>query len=338
MAMKVKGENIKHYNSIQILRVLACLGVFTTHLGQFIDFKGSIRVITDFGAKGVMLFFIISGFLAMSTDIESGRRGSIRYYLKRAIRILPVYYLVILYYYMKYHITGKELGIDGYGIGWFRYFALANCWAPKANSGIWDNLGATWSVFAFVLFYVLMPVFKKLVRSFRAALIPEVMLLVISQVWLIFEFNFFTAVTCLPYFGLGIAAYYAIEEKRETLLSILVCGMAIIDILQGGNEAFIYSLLFTVILLNSLVLERSVRVSKISAIDWLDEHSYAIYLIHPIFLEIAGDFQGQLGLSINISAMFVLVSTVAVAYIVHRYFEKPLQKVMRRGILTKNLR
>lgn len=332
MTMKVSGENIKYYKSIQIFRILACLGVLATHIGQFADFKGSVRVITDFGSKGVMLFFIISGFLAMNTDIESGIKGSIKYYLKRAIRILPVYYLVILYYYMKYHINGGELGIDKYGIGWFRYFVLANCWAPKANSGIWDNLGATWSVFAFVLFYILMPAFKKLVKSFRAAFILEVLFLVISRFWLIFQFTFFTTVTWLPYFGLGIVAYYAIREKKEALLSVLLCGMAIIDILQGGNEAFIYSLLFTIILVNGLILERFVNVPKSSLIGWLDKHSYVIYLIHPIFLEIAGELREQLRLSASLSVMFVIAGTAVGASLVHRYFEKPLQKVVGRSL------
>ena len=49
---------------IQVLRVLAALGVFAVHFGQRMELSGILRNITDFGRYGVHLFFIISGYLS----------------------------------------------------------------------------------------------------------------------------------------------------------------------------------------------------------------------------------------------------------------------------------
>lgn len=57
-------QTINKNKGIQVLRVLACVGVFAVHFGQRMQLDGIVRNITDFGSQGVRLFFIISGYLA----------------------------------------------------------------------------------------------------------------------------------------------------------------------------------------------------------------------------------------------------------------------------------
>ena len=57
---------------LQILRVLACVGVFLCHLGSQMEVDGTIEKFMDFGARGVYLFFILSGFFGFqSRELES---------------------------------------------------------------------------------------------------------------------------------------------------------------------------------------------------------------------------------------------------------------------------
>jgi peptidoglycan/LPS O-acetylase OafA/YrhL len=81
------------------LRAIAFLLVFLSH-------KIGTREADNFGAVGVVLFFVLSGFLItrilanMRSDIESGQstptESLTRFYIRRGARIFPAYYLLLL--------------------------------------------------------------------------------------------------------------------------------------------------------------------------------------------------------------------------------------------------
>ncbi|GCE19308.1 hypothetical protein KDK_31080 [Dictyobacter kobayashii] len=104
----------KHKNSIPVLdgvRGIACLSIITFHMNLIARFNGIWTPALDgpgafasaaslFGEAGVILFFVLSGFLlflpycrAMLTDTPwpSVRR----FYLRRAFRIFPGYYVAL---------------------------------------------------------------------------------------------------------------------------------------------------------------------------------------------------------------------------------------------------
>ena len=115
--------------SIQLLRVCACILVFVVHFGQRVGLSGTLRLFTDFGRFGVQLFFLISGFLAAKAICDNPEIDVKKYYLKRAIAILPLYYLVIFYYFITENILNHFVSVippDDLGLGWFRYLFLLN--------------------------------------------------------------------------------------------------------------------------------------------------------------------------------------------------------------------
>ena len=79
---------------LQILRVLACAGVFLCHLGAQMEVDGTLEKFMDFGAMGVYLFFILSGYFGFhSKELENENKvkGCLKYWTKRAFKILPLY-------------------------------------------------------------------------------------------------------------------------------------------------------------------------------------------------------------------------------------------------------
>ncbi len=89
------------------LRALAILLVIWCHLSTFGFFYGldmgpaSIRYLADFGFAGVLLFFVLSGFLLFlpyARALLDGRSwpSARKFYLRRALRILPLYYLAFV--------------------------------------------------------------------------------------------------------------------------------------------------------------------------------------------------------------------------------------------------
>lgn len=87
------------YEHIQLLRALACIGVFITHLAPRLGATGKAAWLANQGAAGVYLFFVLSGYLACCDRKlpTAGKKELLTYYKKRLVRILPLYYGVILY-------------------------------------------------------------------------------------------------------------------------------------------------------------------------------------------------------------------------------------------------
>src|SRR5260370_42605751 len=85
------------WRALAIVLVLLAHSSATTNPLQFPDF---MRAITTQGGLGVRIFFVISGFLiTLLLLMEHRQYGFIslrNFYVRRAIRILPVYYLFLL--------------------------------------------------------------------------------------------------------------------------------------------------------------------------------------------------------------------------------------------------
>ena len=85
---------MKRKDNIMVWRVFSFLCIFIIHLAHSLNAQGKIRVITDFGYTAVYFFIAISGYLAFA-GYKDGTRA-VDYWKRRAIRILPLYYSVIL--------------------------------------------------------------------------------------------------------------------------------------------------------------------------------------------------------------------------------------------------
>lgn len=77
---------------LDYLRIFAIFAVVWVHLSIYVDIPFAIRSYFTWGACGVQIFFVLSGYLAIKT--YSGNVAS--YYKKRALRIIPSYYIGII--------------------------------------------------------------------------------------------------------------------------------------------------------------------------------------------------------------------------------------------------
>jgi peptidoglycan/LPS O-acetylase OafA/YrhL len=77
--------------SIQILRAVAAVLVVIYHVTEKAKTQNIGNFFFDIGAAGVDLFFIISGFIMMM--VSTREKSTISFINKRAMRILPLYYI-----------------------------------------------------------------------------------------------------------------------------------------------------------------------------------------------------------------------------------------------------
>lgn len=172
------------YEHIQLLRALACIGVFITHLAPRLGATGKAAWLANQGAAGVYLFFVLSGYLACCDRKlpTAGKKELLTYYKKRLVRILPLYYGVILYNILLHGLILKDIPADPQGLYWLRYFFLTNSVIPAPND-FWGNLSATWTISLFMAFYLLVPVFVRLIRGCTSAFFCYVLALILRYLW-----------------------------------------------------------------------------------------------------------------------------------------------------------
>lgn len=99
---------------IDLLRFLGALSVVALHLGSAAWFKGAgltrFHVLVS-GGTGVTLFYVISGFLITSLIADevraTGRFAVGRFFIKRALRIFPLYYCALGCYLLA-HLLGVQ--------------------------------------------------------------------------------------------------------------------------------------------------------------------------------------------------------------------------------------
>lgn len=97
-------QDVKYFKNLDTLRALAAIIVVIGHV-EFFKKNNSIPnlIESDFiifpnGHLAVVLFFVLSGFLItylLTIEKESGSISFKKFYMRRILRIWPLYYLII---------------------------------------------------------------------------------------------------------------------------------------------------------------------------------------------------------------------------------------------------
>ncbi len=327
---------------IQILRIASCFGVFFCHFGQRLHFASISTDLFNFsqlGRFGVELFFVISGYLACFS--LSDGRSAFQFYKKRAIKILPLYYFCILYYFVTETFIFRSIPEDAFRLKWLRYIFCLNGIVPSEGY-FWGNIGITWTIPVFLLFYLFAPLLLKIAKTTRSSAV----ILVISVVLSVFIQKkcggWFSAFTYIPCFLMGVVVYRAKKENHRfvTLLGFQMFVLAakfcewnryISKALQL-SELFIISSLFAAIVFVTHEVEiKNEKISKV--LEYLDEYSYTLYLVHGITFcgiidKIDGSGFGNPIVDAIIRLTIAVVGTGVLTVLIHRFIEKPVQKIL----------
>ncbi|GAB7535604.1 acyltransferase family protein [Burkholderia sp. 22PA0099] len=159
-------RNLKTVRGLDGLRAVAVILVFLSH-------KAHVEAI-DVGQLGVWLFFLISGYLIIGElhrarlAVEHGtstRRYALSLFLaKRALRIYPVYYLLLAALAIA-HATVYQRGVD-LGLAWHAVF-LSNFWIGVVKQGWPGSTSHFWSLAVEQQFYLAAPVVLLTTRASR---------------------------------------------------------------------------------------------------------------------------------------------------------------------------
>jgi len=151
-----------HLVPLDGLRGLAILLVLLLHFTTDMEIAGgtlaaAVRSVFQIGWVGVDLFFVLSGFLI--TGILADNRGSDRYfsafYARRALRILPVYFLAVV---AAFHLLPRVFeGFDTGGVRTEAAFWLFLTNFVQLPDQLARTVGHFWSLAIEEQFYLMWP-------------------------------------------------------------------------------------------------------------------------------------------------------------------------------------
>jgi len=92
------SERLSYKSQLDTLRLIAVMLVFHFHAGVFLEHNGNHF---PYGALGVQIFFVLSGFL-ITRILEANQTGALlsdlkTFYVRRCLRIFPAYYALIFF-------------------------------------------------------------------------------------------------------------------------------------------------------------------------------------------------------------------------------------------------
>lgn len=162
------------------LRGLAILMVLATHTAQFVSYGrrfsfSSVDILLASGARGVQLFFMVSAFTLFSSSyrrFKSDRFPKTYFYIRRAFRILPFWWVVIAAISIA---RRNPFGTVAPSL--FFYFGFIRFDAS------YDINPQGWSLFDEECFYLLLPLIFSQISSLRRALQFCVICVIIHALW-----------------------------------------------------------------------------------------------------------------------------------------------------------
>lgn len=327
---------------LDALRGWAVLGVIFVHASAPFanQLPGPINNIAISGARGVQLFFIVSAFsifysLQKSKNSYSDFKWQ-GFFIRRFFRIAPMFYLAILIYGSG---IAERIGF----LADAQNFSLSNYLTHISFAhGLWPNhinslVPGGWSVGVEVLFYALVPLIYRFVKSTHAAIwfliitssFAAVVQLVDNplpalftpQAWANFIFLFLP--TQIPVFALGILLFYIFEQNKGTdgdlhtteyAMPALTAGIviAIWMTLSKYSNSILFSIPLALIMYGIMLRPLRFFVNKY----WgaLGKVSFSVYLLHFLCIPVVG--KGLIGLfgpaSTGLEATILYLLTVLI--------------------------
>jgi len=345
------------------LRAIAALLILIGHTTSFIKMDGRNLSELIIGFDGVTLFFVISGFLITylllkekhkTNDVHIGK-----FYLRRILRIWPIYYLFLLIGLIISLIDTTYTGSFADKSIFFYLFFAANI--PFIFQQAIPLIAHYWSIGVEEQFYLLWPWFVKLNRN---KLIVKILIFVVaffilkSSLWYICGHDYwlydFMSVTRFHCMLLGAAGALMFYQKKQwfirfcsdkwiqglSWISGILIGTGLLK-LPAPLTSEITAVISLIIIIGQVQTDYKVWINlEKEWFDFLGKISYGIYLIHPFVILLFVYLYSNLNLSDEILTALlyvsVLITTIVVSYISYQYYEKPFLKLKKSFTVIKS--
>jgi len=304
-----------HIPALDGVRGIAILTVLLSHFFQREYFQTErIFYIVQNGWMGVDLFFVLSGFLITGILLDSRDRPGYfsGFYRRRALRIFPLYYFVVLVTWLTVvFIEQAPQRLQGYDSFLWYFTFTPNIAMGLKNNWLWHsevfNLNHLWSLAIEEQFYLFWPLLLRFMSLRSLALLCLILLGMGTGLRHMTDFvtgtEFSVAAYTLPFCrmdGLAAGSFVAVALRlgwfqaipfRFWIARIVFCwsGWEILQIFLHGTEHRLYTLspiLFSALLLLALnphARSATRRICETPFLRHIGKYSYGLYVFHHMF-------------------------------------------------------
>ena len=295
------------------------------------------------GAAGVQLFFIISGFVIFMSARRANRPSD--FAISRAARLYPPYWISLVF------AVGLLLlhPVPGFPFTWGQ--ALVNLTMVQRWVGVDNVVDVYWTLAVEMQFYVIILILLYLTRcrlSDRVVLWGSLAWSVISWAVVLFTaphvgsdpqrdplwvklLNNATVAEYAPLFVLGMALYIARQTGRHRgwVAAAAMSAVGSTFVMRGMPLAL--EVLVVVLLAVTVMLRERTSVLLLPPIQWYGKISYSLYILHAIpgyiLIHALWPYVGR-----NMAMLVALAVVSVLAWALQKYGEEHLGRAAKRGL------
>lgn len=351
-----------YFPNLNGLRFFAALLVIIHHLEQIKSIFGAQNYWTNpfvriIGGLGVILFFVLSGFLITYLLLEEEKHTntiSIKdFYVRRILRIWPLYFLiVIISFFVLSNIPFFDLGkySDLLSKDLLIKLCLFVFFIPNIALRLFPPVpyaSQAWSVGIEEQFYLIWPLLIKNIKRkqavfyiiiagymfmnifgfqfIKAHIFPHPVMDKVSGIWSTFSID------CMAIGGLFALCLHRKDKILDLLyndyvqwaITIVLCTLIGFGIKIPYVHHEVYAILFGVAILNLAANPKAIFSFENKGFNYLGKISYGLYMYHPLGIVIAL----KTLIYFNISTVFMQYAlsigvTVLISWLSYEFFEK----------------
>lgn len=307
------------------------------------------------GTQAVYMFFVLSGFLIIRLiyiEKKNDKFSIKKFYIRRMLRIFPLYYAIVIFGFLFYHYILPILNIPfdaNYNIA--NSVLLTVFFLPNISANLYmpgGILEVLWSIGIEEQFYLFVaPLFYFVSKN----KIFKVIVGITIAYFIIYHIPSFEALRrfYFVYFFLFSGGIIAILEENKRLeflkikkrYTIIPCLLVVLyfftnifefesSVLRNLLTAILFSFFVHAISCNNINFE-----IKNKLLNYLGQISYGIYMYHVLalnatvylFLKLKSHQIFNDTLTIILINISTFILTILVAHLSYQYFEKPFLKL-----------